>query len=349
MATLNLNLNSPSGWNKWLYPKTTAFGVQLPDASFPYVYTPASAFWLRSIITHCLVPWTNVLDPFSLFLLGGGSAGSIYGSLNGLAIFAELFPISIATGSFSLVGNAPGPRFGYCIGSSFKQHSYIRFDVQNAFGQVVLMDSAVEYLENSRFKRLYVNHGEVINYRIVNNRHILSLDITRSDSPPLSAIDNVKNNFYKIKITQSDNTSFTLSILELLDNWDITVSAPEKGNVPKTGDFYQVNKTWCLEDPYLISGFWEGRENNSNDASPASGLNLFKTQHNKPYEAGKILGVYIWKKNTATTTTTTETTSTTTLIKNATTTWHFGLPARRLKYSKISSGLSLNCSCVATL
>lgn len=307
MATLNLNLNSPSGWNKWLYPKTTEFGVQLPDASFPYIYTPANAFWVRSIINHCLVPWINVLDPLSSFALAGGFTGTVAASMSALAVFNELKPISEATGSFSLVGNAPGPIFGYCIGNSFKQNSYLRFDVQNSIGPVILMDSVVEYLENSRFKRIYVNHGEIVNYRFVNGKYILTLDINRVDSPTEDAKFKIKRSGAKIKITQSTGKIFDLNILELLDNWDVVISAPPNDNVPKSGDFYQLAKTWCIEDPYLISGFWQGRENDVGGSDPSSGLNLFKTQHNKPYEKGKILGVYIWKKEISTTTTTTTT------------------------------------------
>lgn len=293
-----LNFQAPAGWNKWIYPRTSVSGIQLADAVFPPIYTPSKSFWLRSLITHCLVPWINTFDPLSAFLLGGGASGTIAGSVSGLSVVKNLYPIYVATGNFSLVGNAAGPQFGYCMGNSFKQHVYVRFDIQNALGAVVLMDNVVEYLENSRFKRIYVNHGNITDYRISEAKHILSLDINKSQLPPQYAKNNISNSgSYYVKITQPNGKKFSLKILALLDNWDIVVDTPITGDIPQRGDFYEMNKTWCIENPYLISGFWMGAENSLNNGTPASGLNLFATQHNKPYQEGKILGVYIWKQN----------------------------------------------------
>lgn len=296
-----LNLQAPSGWNKWIYPRTSVSGVQLADAVFPPTYTPAKSFWLRSIITHCLVPWLNTYDPISAFYLGGGVSHTVAGSAAALSIVQNLYDIWTATGNFSLVGNAPGPQFGYCMGNVFKQHVYARFDIQNALGKVILMDSVVEYLENSKFKRIYVDHGEIVDYKISGTKYILTLDINKSEPPPQYAKNDVRvSDAYSIKIIQSNGKSYSLKIKELLDNWDIVVEALDANNTIQAGDFYQMNKTWCIENPYFISGFWQGAENDLSSASPASGLNLFVTQHNKPYQKGKILGAYIWKQNSST-------------------------------------------------
>jgi hypothetical protein len=65
--------------------------------------------------------------------------------------------------------------------------------------------------------------------------------------------------------------------------------------------FYQLECIYVIEDPYLLSGFYEGTEDevgsssgvNSDAKGCGSGLNLYLTTHNSPYEEGKLLGVYI--------------------------------------------------------
>ena len=108
---------TPSGWNQWIYAKNIAQGVHLLDAPFPVLYTPATGFWMKSIVDTCAVSWINVFDPLSTFLLGGGASGTLTGSLGGLSVVEPLIDIFAAHGSFGLFQSAGrGPQMGYCVG-----------------------------------------------------------------------------------------------------------------------------------------------------------------------------------------------------------------------------------------
>jgi hypothetical protein len=305
----NLNLTAPAGWNKWIYPRTTVSeNIQLPDASFPVIYTPASAFWLRSEIDHCLIPWMNVLDPLSSFFLSGGSAGSLAGTVGALGVVNNILNLFQAQGTWSAFGPYAGPRFGYCIGDKFKQEAYVRFDIMNSAVQVILLNAGVELLENSKFKRIYVIHGEVVNFNVVNGKNLLTVDINNPifNNNTNGDLNNSQDNKddvsgTQIKITKPNGTSYSLNISGITDNWNIIVSDPPKENVPTSGDFYELNSVWCIENPYLISGFLKGSENELSDIDFASGLNLFVSEHNSPFQKSQFLGVYILKdKNTGT-------------------------------------------------
>ena len=291
-----INLTQPIGWNKWALARTTVSEVQLPDASFPVSYTPASSFWVQSAIGHCLVPWFQVMDPFELYLRSGGRSGTIGGSLGGLAAWEQLYDIWVAGASFSLFGTAPGPRFGYNIGTSFKQLVYVRFDIQNVPLKVLDLGHTIELLENSRFKRIYVNHGEIKGYYVVDRpdgtrEHILDIGINK-----MGITEEQKGEVGDTNITiiSPDGTSFIVRAKSMTNNWGVVIEDPED-KIPSAGDFYQLDTTWVIEDPYLLSGFFVGREWDSN-ASAQSGLNLYVSDKEKPYEEGKILGIYIWRQ-----------------------------------------------------
>jgi hypothetical protein len=306
-------IKAPTGWNKWIYAATTfsvdGQTVNLPDSSFPVVYTPASAFWVRSLMDHCDISWLNVLDPFSAFLLGGGATGTFLGVLSGLGVVGVLVDLFTAGGSFGLFPQRKGtygPRFGFCISNSFKQQVFVRFDIQNALSQVLLLGSAVELMENSRFKRLYVYEGEIVTHEVTGSQHILRLDINKLRAPT-----NIPVIGSKILIIQPDGNSFSLTIQDVKDNWDLIVSDPGEV-VPQSGDYYKLDQTWVIEDPALISGFLVGNENEAaSEGVLTSGSNLFVSDQNKPYEEGKFLGVYIWKDKPVIVTTTTTTTGAT--------------------------------------
>ena len=306
---VNLITNSPSGWNKWIYASST-FGVEvtanefetinLPDADFPVLYTPSSAFFLRSVIDNC-ISWIQVLDPFTIFLISGGGSATLIGALSGLAAVGGLADIYAAGGTFGIFpkrqGGA-GPRLGYNIGTQFKQQIYVTFILQNAPFSVILLGSATELMENSRFKRLYLYEGEVLDYETDSDgNHKLRLDINKPTIPD-GLSDNVGGS---IKIIKSDGSSFSLSINGIENNWDLIVSTPSGDDVPETGDYYVMDKIWIMEDPALLSGFLDGSESEASDylisvGLPNSGLDLYLSDKNKPYSEGKFLGAYIWSE-----------------------------------------------------
>ncbi len=299
MATITQK--PPNGWKKWLYVKTTiestqgtaVENVQMPDASFPWAYTPSSSFWLRSEIDHCYIEWLNPYDTFSLFLLGGGAAGSVIGSLGGLSLVDSLFSLEFASASFSVFGTAPGPRFGYCIGNEFKQHVYVRFDIQNSPNKVLLMYKGIELLENGNFKRIYLKEGKVEETTLEENKCLVNIGMDKTNPPPFDAFGQ------SIQFTNSSGEVNTFTIVDVTDAWEIVISVDETNadKIPKAGEYYSLNKTWCLEDPYLLTGFWVGTEEEATiqDNRPTSGENLYVTQHNSPYVQSYFTGMYIWK------------------------------------------------------
>lgn len=292
----NLNLDAPTGWNRWIYAKSVVNNIQIPDASFPYLYTPASGFWGKSILSHCLIPWLNTLDAFSAFMLGGGTSSTIPGSVSGLSVVSQIFEISVHGQIFGIGRGAEPPQMGYCIGNKFKQHVYTRMDVQNdGLGRTITTNTSVDLLQNSRFKRAYVDHGSVVRFTnsasIISGatiEYLLTLDIDKTTPPPSLDLSGTT-----ITITNSSSSSISVDVLGIKNNWDFIISAPPKEIHPD--DYYKLSTVLCIEDPYLLSGFWVGSENTANPPVPSSGLDLYITSHNSPYEEGKFLGAYIWQ------------------------------------------------------
>ena len=75
----DINLIVPNGWNQWRFIDSTTRDIHLSDGPFPNVYTPSDAFWVRSIITNCLIPWYNTIDPFHAFLISEVIAVVLWG------------------------------------------------------------------------------------------------------------------------------------------------------------------------------------------------------------------------------------------------------------------------------
>lgn len=299
----NINLVAPNGWNQWRFIDSTTEDIHLSDAAFPNVYTPSDAFWVRSIITNCLIPWYNTIDPFHAFLISGGNSGSAVGSASALSVVNALLEYYLAIGEFGLGRKNNAPQMGFAISDKFKQHVWTHFIVENIINSLVLLAAPdIEMLQNSRYKQLYVNHGEVVSVLDWEGSKILDIGI-KKDTPP----SNIDINGVNIKIVKDNGSSYILPILSLRDDWTIVVGSPSSESSPiSAGDFYSLNTTWLIEDPLLLSGLWNGRENDIR-SSMNSGMNLFVTTHNKPYQEGKILGVYLLaeRRDEVTTNTTT--------------------------------------------
>lgn len=293
-----INSTAPIGWNKWSYAKNFFDNVQLPDAPFPYLYTPSSGIWSVSSINHCLIPWLNTQGAFTTFLLGGGSTGTFNGALAGLEAVGLTADIALHGQIFGVGRGALPPQMGYCIGNKLKQHVYTRMDVQNdGMGGTITTNTSIELLQNSRFKRAFVKYGTVLQYNttITNGTttHILTLDIDKNIPPPSSAsLSGTKITITKLSTDgKKPQASVIVSVLGIQANWDVIISAPE--TIIESGDYYELNEIWCLEDPYLLSGFWLGSEDSLNPPITSSGMNLYVTSHNSPYQEGKFLRTYI--------------------------------------------------------
>ena len=298
-------------WNPWVTERSTILvqneddtfaNIERPDIPFPYIYTPARAFWLRSLIKNCSIPWRHPGDLFNSFLMAGGSSPNLIGAMSGLSVIASE-PDWFKSKTFGYGYSYPFPQVGYCLGDQFKQQVYVKFDVANTLvGVESLRLPAVELLQNSELKRIYVDHGTVSNYRVVTaedgtTKNILTLDIEQGASPNidifptglfLTIIGNVAAEF----ITS------TVDVLEILPNWDLVIGGWQEGQSPQAGDFYELDNTLCVEDPFLMSGIWYGTDNQSRAVvteKVSSGKNLYWTSHQSPYEEGQIIGIYTWQ------------------------------------------------------
>jgi len=289
-----------SGWNPWRRLATRINGeIAKGDAPFPNLYTPSPAFWMQSLASHCdLITWIVPIDLFSAFAVSGGTSGTIQGSLGGIQTVEQLqkFPQQADFG-WELAN--PGPQSGYCVDSLFKQHAYIRFSIVNApvTGEIVVSSSYVELFQNYKAKKIYVLHGSVVRYVKVGDEHLLTLDIEKDTPPGDVSFDgasiNITNFNDKVESGQPIPEKVKVDILGVKSNWDLIISDPGEGNIIEPGDFYELSDPWCIEDPYLLSGSWQGREEDK--GLPNSGYNLFVTTHISPYVEGNFTGMYIFK------------------------------------------------------
>jgi len=293
----NSYLKTPQGWSKWNLLPTTVNNVNLPDVSLPRTYLPSSSFWLQSIMDHCNIPWLSTYDIMDLYLLGGGSF-TVVEALNRLAIINLLFEVAFKNETFGIGFQSP-PETGYCIGDIFKQHVYIRLDIQNNGDVTTATNANIQLLQNYRFKRIYVQHGEILNIDLTSKsdifplRYVIDIGIEKDEMP----FDIY--NFDEDILFISGSIKYSGKIIGIKKNWNIIVDIDKSYEAePSIGDFYEIPKTWIIENPYLLSGFWEGTENEynkNNGITDSSGLNLYRTSHIKPYIKSKFLGVYIWQ------------------------------------------------------
>ena len=221
------------------------------------------------------------------------------GAASALSVVNALSEYYLAIGEFGLGRKNNAPQMGFAISDKFKQHVWTHFTIENILNSLVLLAAPdIEMLQNSRYKQLYVNHGEIVSVLDWEGSKILDIGIEK-DIPP----SNIDINGVNIRIVKNDGSSYILPILSLRDDWTIVVGNPPESSSISSGDFYSLNTTWLIEDPLLLSGLWNGRENDIG-SSMNSGMNLFVTTHNKPYQEGKILGVYLLAERRDDTTTT---------------------------------------------
>jgi len=291
MSPIPLNSDAPNGWNPWAVVQTenTTANVFLPDTPLSSVYVPSNAIWLRSLIDHCSLPWTSTpIDAFSTFLKAGGATGSIIGSLGGLAAVHILLSLP-PTSTFALGSDKPAPRLGFCIGTDYKHQSYLKIDVirnelPGAANDIVL--GRLDLAQNSRFKRLYLHHGEVERFDVINDEYILSIDL---DTAPSSLVGS------QVRIVSASGDNLKTTVESVKTNGDLVISNNFSSTFPDTGDYYEFNNVWTLEDPFLMSGFWIGPESDwGTSATNHSGHNLFSSTHNRSYQEGNITGVYTY-------------------------------------------------------
>lgn len=302
------SLNNIKGWKPWILTRSTWSNngnKQLLDAAFPPSYIPSKTFWVKSDISHCLIPWTS-------YSTGLREAGGHFTPTNIQEALQSVGSIqnrlaSPAIGTWGYKRPNVGPELGYCMGNVFHQQVYVYFSMTNndITGGIILLNYGVDLIQNSRSKKMYVKRGMVSSVSSFKSTYTLSLDVNSSVSPPSSVSVSGSIRLYNHD-AQGKITTATFTIQKLDSNWGVVVPKPEEENplfVPKSGDYYELSNPWIIEDPFLLSGDWEG-------VDPATGTYVTSQQRYNTYSAktggsytnlqASIKGVYIYQSKNGT-------------------------------------------------
>jgi hypothetical protein len=297
-------LNKISGWKPWFYAKTIRqdpalnYGFNTASAPFPPSYLPARAFWAETFAVHCLLPtpWVFWEDPWTKFMTGGGATGTLIGSLNGLALVGMVLQ-DRQIGEWGIGRIDVGiPEVGYCMGDLYKEHSYFQYTVLHLVWFEILAQCCIDVFQRSRLKRIYVIEGMVVRCvpdptaistdpAVPTTQYILTIDYEGVVPSGLPSI-----NGDRIKVYKKDGSTVNITAKELKPNWEMVVTVDsDPSKVPESGDFYQMDKPWCVEDPFMMSGFWKNPES-------FGGLTLAQTTHILPYSDVEFTGFYIYRE-----------------------------------------------------
>ena len=296
----------PSNWKPWRWLRTDLTETSyVPYGKIPDAYLPTKSLWIDAETANCTVqlPWTNK-NPYQEFI-GLVSTGGIIGALGGLdqalSVMAEP---SVAVWGLSYA-NYDTPRIGYCIGNVLKEevYTYMTATKVDSVVTTVVADIKEDIIWRSKFKRLYLYQGDIKSIQTVSDNSsatklsttnfIVDLDYGKID---LSGFTTTITYDIKIFKLDSTGTSYTLDgkITQKYPDgrFLLVLNSPitEEKN-PATGDFYQLNKILCIEDPYLMDGFWLGSESEGR-VGTNSGYNLYGTSSNKAYYEGVFTGIY---------------------------------------------------------
>ena len=298
-----------SGWEPWYYAKTIRNDAgnvyNTASAPFPPSYLPARAFIAETFAVHCAIPapWAFFEDPFSVFLLGGGASGTLLGALSGLYIAGQFIrnPGHGDWGDWGIGREQIGiPDVGFCFGEKYKEHAYFYYNVVNLGLAQVSGRACLDVFQRSKLKRLFVIEGMVVSFvsyatPILSDpleepdpQYKITLDFEGVVPDGLPSVIDDTINIYK-----EDGVVTTLTIKELLPNWELVVTFDSDeipaSEYPDSGDFYRLNTPWTVDDPYMMSGFWE-------DPDDYAGYKLYSTTHQLPYEEVKFVGNYVYKE-----------------------------------------------------
>ena len=303
---------SPTGWRPWRWVRTDLDGnTSVPFGKIPDSYLPTKEIWIEAPVAHCKVPlpWST-RDAFSEFL-PLASTGTIIGALGGLEAASSVMAEKSYTSWGLSQTNTDAPRIAYCIGNLLKEEVYTyMYAYKQAYAGI-----EEDLIWRSKFKQVHVFQGEIKNSSAIYNKTTNKIDLSKQaisigvDKSHLP--EQTFNESYKITITKSDGAPETPSTTDTpsIPSKEATVINAEVTGInedgflildfgedikdqPSIGDFYQLEKPWCIEDPYLMDGFWLGSENEGHTGSN-SGHGFFSTSSNKSYVTGSFTGIYI--------------------------------------------------------
>jgi len=288
-----------NGWKPWFYPKIIRNEYRTASAPFPSTYLPARAFLAETFASHCLLPtpWTYKEDPIDAFALAGGTNNLIL-ALEGLRAFNNVLN-DPQEGTWGIGGSQIGiPTVGFCMGDSYKEHTYFRYTATKiGFGEM-LGTACMDVFQRSRLKRLYVMEGMVV--RFVANPNPIELAPTDSDlANPQFVLtldfegvvpEGISTSGGVITVHKKGGQTISLTIKKILPNWEVVVTKQSSvKEEPSSGDFYKIESPWGVDDPYMMSGFFNKPESFGEYSLPS-------TTHNLPYAEVKFVGAYVYRE-----------------------------------------------------
>jgi len=310
--SLELTTPLPSNFSKWFRIWEMVDGKWL--ATIPSKYTPLNTIAIGEDINYNIdvQPTTNIRTAPGLLL---GLAADLQNMATDLA---KDQGINL---SRSAMPNT-SPRFGYQIGL-FKHQAYFKLrSFAASYNGILGIEtsdftsiSSIEYATNSRFKKLYLSHGKILNIRKeFDNIFYVTLcdfetnpDINFKPSGTLSvwAIVDENNEFVRSVeyLKQYKKFTFDLNKSQITDNGELVFDKTTFPDIDKisTGDFFTIDKPWILEDYSLL--FEYGLNNNSgfyetNEQKYTTGSKLMGIWHQRPkeliYADGSKETVLLW-------------------------------------------------------
>lgn len=307
-----IGIREPNGW-------TPLFAAQLkpngeyfaPFSRLPTGYLPSNRAYVASFNSHDKWPitWCDLS-----FLLAFTGNFTLLQTLLGMSIFLLL---STQQGSYTMgIGKKITPQtYGYCLGDKFKEQNYwvgAFSGYANVLGTGILNYTfALDVAQKHDLRRIYAHHGVVQNFEVIDEfdpndpesvikNFVLTFDIETDVLKNLTE-DEISNlPTPAVRITRRSNgEQVTVRVQRFYSNkFQFLIDDPEI--LIESGDFFEFNGVYCLEDPFLLAGDWLGLENDTENGSLVNELgvspfNVHMSSQCKFFLETEISGVYVPK------------------------------------------------------
>jgi hypothetical protein len=314
-AVIATQVESDLGYTRWswvpfLHREILDNSQSIPYADIPTHLLPASEVQVASETATCsiIAPWGGFRDPFTQFLLSGGTSGTLIGALTGLTIL-DISLQQKTTARYGLGQEYIGPEFGYCVGALYKEKVYTLVEAKNLVNFNNLLNnvnidnqfgsSKEQLIWRSKFERFYVNHGTISSFSNIKDKtdqYTILID-TKSET---SAVDKTSTSD-TIRLTRrvnGDSVNFSINEIRGVNGGlEVDIEPIETTKVDfDTNDYFRLSQSWLIQDPYLADGIL--REI-SEFSLPSGNQEFFRTDQNTFYSEGSVTGVYIRRRNLA--------------------------------------------------
>lgn len=258
----------PSSWNKWAILGNSHSQRMPYDHAPPIGWLPTNAVNLASEINNSILPLPSTVPLLSTGLV------PVVG-----AIGVELAQfIMRRSGSGGVAAGQPiyislSPRVGVNAEHLFKQQAYISvygllYGISSSNGIITWTGGAgtasVEHTTYSRLKQLFLKRGKILSARTGGSSEggtewpvWLKILGDTSGFKSCTAGGNIK--IWSRKVTDAGNLEWTetsCSFSEVSKDGEVLIVFPDADNVyVKSGDFFELEDTWLVNDPALMHEF----------------------------------------------------------------------------------------------